>query len=104
MKEMSSCELFKLSERSSSLSCLSSSSNPTTNIKEISRRRIKVKSSLKDQVVFNENQGGRDHRVPTPLPLPLYVAKAGRNNLNEEMSPPPSPLGLASDVAKPYQI
>jgi hypothetical protein len=35
-----------------------------------------------------------------PPPLPLLVAKAGRNHLNEEITP----LGLASDVAKPYQI
>jgi hypothetical protein len=26
------------------------------------------------------------HRVPTPLPLPLIVAKAGRSHLNEEIT------------------
>jgi hypothetical protein len=31
------------------------------------------------------------HRVPTP-PLPLHVGTAGKNNLNEEIPPPP-PLG-----------
>jgi hypothetical protein len=28
-----------------------------------------------------------EHRVPTPPPLPLRVAKAGRNNFNEEITP-----------------
>ncbi len=36
-------------------------------------------------------------------PPPFNVAKAGRNNLKREL-PPSSPLGQASDVAKPYQI
>ncbi len=27
------------------------------------------------------------HRMPTPFPLPLLVAKAGRNHLNEEITP-----------------
>ncbi len=27
------------------------------------------------------------HRVPSPLPLPLRVAKAGRNHLREEFAP-----------------
>jgi hypothetical protein len=39
-----------------------------------------------------------DHRVPTP-PLPLLVAKASKNNLNEEITIS-SPLGQASDIAK----
>jgi hypothetical protein len=36
----------------------------------------------------------QNHRVPTP-PLPLSVAMAGRNLLNEDITPPPpiSPLG-----------
>ncbi len=33
-------------------------------------------------------QSGTYHRVPTPSPLPLRVAKAGRNHLNEEIPPP----------------
>ncbi len=37
-----------------------------------------------------------------PLPVPLSVAKAGRNHLNEEItSPPPN---WARDIAKPYKI
>ncbi len=27
------------------------------------------------------------HRVPTPTPLPLRVAKTGKNQLNEELTP-----------------
>jgi hypothetical protein len=29
----------------------------------------------------------RDHRVPTPPPLPLHVATEGKNHLNEEITP-----------------
>jgi hypothetical protein len=30
---------------------------------------------------------GRVHRVPIASPLPLRVAKTGKNNLNEEITP-----------------
>ncbi len=40
-----------------------------------------------------------------PSPPPLNVATGGKNLLNEEIKlPPSSPLGQASDIAKPYQI
>ncbi len=35
---------------------------------------------------------GLSHRVLTPYPLPLLVAKVGRNHLNEDIAPS-SPLG-----------
>jgi hypothetical protein len=38
-----------------------------------------------------------------PPPLPLRVAKTGRNHLNEEITPI-LPKGLATDLAKPFQI
>ncbi len=38
-----------------------------------------------------------------PTPLHLHVATAGKNHLNEEITPS-SPLGQASDIANPYQI
>jgi hypothetical protein len=41
------------------------------------------------------------HRMPTSPPLPLRVAKAGRNHLNEEITPL-LPLGQVSVIAKPY--
>jgi hypothetical protein len=41
------------------------------------------------------------HRVATD-PSPLRVAKAGRNHLNEEITPL-LPTGIG-DIAKPYQI
>ncbi len=34
-----------------------------------------------------------------PLPLLLFVAKAGRNHLNDEILPHSSVLGCASDIA-----
>jgi hypothetical protein len=38
-------------------------------------------------------------------PPPLHVATANNNHLNEEIGPiTPCPLGMASDIAKPYQI
>jgi hypothetical protein len=43
------------------------------------------------------------HLVLTPPPLPLIVAKAGRNQSNEKNTPS-SPLVQANDIAKPYQI
>jgi hypothetical protein len=48
-----------------------------------------------------ETSQDQTHRVPTPPPF-LY-AKAGRNNLNEKITPL-VPQGLARDIAKPYQI
>jgi hypothetical protein len=30
---------------------------------------------------------GNDHRVPTPPPVPLHVATANKNHLNEEIVP-----------------
>jgi hypothetical protein len=38
-----------------------------------------------------------------PPPLPLHVGTGGKNHLNEKITPS-SPLGLARDIAKPYQI
>jgi hypothetical protein len=38
-----------------------------------------------------------------PSPLHLRVAKAGKNNLNEEITPS-SPLGKVRDIAKQYLI
>ncbi len=48
-----------------------------------------------------------NHKAPTPSPVPLRVAKTGKNHLNEVIIPPPPPLlptGIARDLAKPYQI
>jgi hypothetical protein len=38
-----------------------------------------------------------NHRVPSPPPPPLRVAKAGRNHLNEEFTPS-SPLGYSQTI------
>jgi hypothetical protein len=53
---------------------------------------------------MNGQRVGEVHMVPTPPPPPppLRVAKAGRNNLNEEITP--LLLTRTSDSAKPYQI
>jgi hypothetical protein len=48
----------------------------------------KYSSAYKAQINF----GDLTHRVPTP-PLPLGVAKAGINNLNEEITPLLPPAG-----------
>jgi hypothetical protein len=39
----------------------------------------------------------RNHRVPTPSPLSLVVAQAGRNHLKEEITP-----GLPTGVGERY--
>jgi hypothetical protein len=40
-----------------------------------------------------------DHRVPTPSHLPRRVAKAGRNHLNEEITPL-FPTGIGEEYSQ----
>jgi hypothetical protein len=47
----------------------------------------------KDITIFSWNIKNKDHRMPTPSPLPLCVAKAGRNHFNEEITPT-TPTGI----------
>ncbi len=57
----------------------------------------------KDMVFFiNSCFHSVDNRVLTPPPLSLGAAKAGGNHLNKYTIPPCSPLGLESNIAKPY--
>ncbi len=41
---------------------------------------------LDSKAYMRRNSRGLKHKVPTPSPLPLRVAKAGGNNLNEEIT------------------
>ncbi len=59
---------------------------------------ILTTSLTQDQVRVGVKSQGAD-----PSPLPLHVATASKNHLNEEITPS-SPLGFGRDVAKPYQI
>ncbi len=59
----------------------------------------------------NQSTSNSTHRarIPSPLssytPLPLRVAKSGRNNLNEEfMYPPPPHWERREILTKPYQF
>jgi hypothetical protein len=54
---------------------------------KINKLNSAVKESVRDTA----------SRVPSPPPLPLRVAKAGRNNLNEEI-PPLLPTGIGGPI------
>ncbi len=53
--------------------------------------RIRIRNTAFWSSIFqkkeNDFKEGLSHRAPTPSPLPLRVAKTGRNHLNEEITP-----------------
>jgi hypothetical protein len=60
--------------------------------------RLKMQKKIPENV---QVKGGFVPRVMTPSPLPIPIMKAGRNHLNEEITPLLL-TGMASDIAKPY--